>query len=569
MLGNFKRLLHKIRGRSFKDIAPDEIFLDSKNLPDFDTYQFEGRISKPISQKSFLFLGVGCVLIGIVFLVKLFSLQIVHGFEYKERSENNKLKQILIVASRGILYSREGKELIWNRIQNNESHFAIRDYIDASGFSNLLGYVKYPAKDKSGFYYEEEYLPKDGVELSYNKIISGTNGIKLIETSVDGKIVSENTVQKPINGKNLNLSIDARVQEKLFDSIKGLAESSGFKGGAGLIMDVHSGELLAITSYPEYSGKVMTEGEDVEKIKSYFNDPNNPFLNRAIAGLYTPGSIVKPFMAFAALEEGIISPEKEIVSTGKLVIPNPYFPDQPTIFKDWKAHGAVDMRKAIAVSSDVYFYQIGGGFGDQKGLGIANIKKYMEIFGFTKKTGFDDDKEAKGVIPSPEWKATAFNGEVWRVGDTYNTSIGQYGMQISPIQAVRAVAALANGGHLLTPSVIFTGTSTDAKTGNIIAGDPKNFQIAREGMRLAVTHGTAAGLNVPFVEVAGKTGTAELGAKKQFVNSWVIGFWPSENPKFAFTVVMERGPVTNLVGGTFVMRQLLDWMHVNTPEYLN
>ena len=192
----------------------------------------------------------------------------------------------------------------------------------------------------------------------------------------------------------------------------------------------------------------MTEGKDEVKIGSYYKDTSNPFLNRVISGLYAPGSIVKPFLAFAALEEKVISPEKEIISTGQILVLNPYNPDKPSIFKDWKAHGAVDMKRAIAVSSDVYFYEIGGGFGSQKGLGIDRIKKYLEIFGFTKKTGFDFQKEATGVIPDPAWKEKTFNGEIWRIGDTYNTAIGQYGLQITPIQAVTAVAALANGGQV-------------------------------------------------------------------------------------------------------------------------
>lgn len=248
------------------------------------------------------------------------------------------------------------------------------------------------------------------------------------------------------------------------------------------------------------------------------------------------------------------------------MVPNPYDPSKPTIFRDWRAHGATDMRRAIAVSSDTYFYQIGGGFGSQKGLGIDRIKKYLERFGFTKKTGFDDSNEALGIIPDPAWKEKTFDGEVWRVGDTYNTAIGQYGMQITPIQAVVATAALANGGYLVTPSLLFTST-TSVQTGKKFGGNPENFTVSKEGMRQAVLDGTAAGLNTKAVAIAGKTGTAELGARKDFVNSWVIGFWPYENPKYAFAVVMERGPVKNLVGATSVMRKTIDWMAVNAPEY--
>lgn len=562
----FKKTFGLWHKRNYQEIAPDEIFLDSKNLPDFDIYQFEGRLEKPIATKVFSLFYSVCFLIAVIFLIKFGSLQILNGDFYKNKSENNKLRQILIIAPRGNIYDRSGELLAWNQKSEVDEDYPLRKYTTKEGLSNLLGFVKYPAKDKSGFYYTEEFLPKDGAELYLNEILFGKNGLQLIETSVDGEVISGSVIESARNGEDVTLSIDSRVQTKLFESIKNLAGSVGFQGGAGVIMDVNSGEILSMATFPEYDSEIMTQGQDVAKIESYYKNPNNPFLNRVISGLYTPGSIVKPFLAFAALEEKIISPEKEIISTGKLEIPNPYDPDKPSIFKDWKAHGAVDMRRAIAVSSDVYFYEIGGGFGSQKGLGVEKIKKYLEGFGFTQKTGFDNIKEATGVIPNPEWKEKNF-GDIWRLGDTYNTAIGQYGMQITPIQAVRATAALANGGKLVTPSILFTATSTFV-SGEKIKGEQNNFQVAKEGMWASVHQGgTAAGLNIAAVEIAGKTGTAELGARKQFVNSWVIGFWPFENPKYAFTVVMERGPASNLTGATYVMRQLLDWMVVNTPEY--
>ena len=555
-----------IKKNDYKDIDPHEIFLDSKNLPEFDLHQFEGRLEKPIASKVFSILAIVCLLTAGVFLARFWLLQITHGSEYRERSENNKLKQILLVAPRGAIYSREGTQLVWNQKSENAADFPLRKYITIPGFSNLLGFIKYPAKDKAGFYYEEEFVPKDGVELYLNEILAGKNGLEFVETSVDGELVSKSIIEPPKNGEDATLSIDARVQGKLYETIADLSGRVGFQGGAGMLMDVDSGEMLALVSFPEYDSQTLTDGQDEEKIQSYYQNPSNPFLHRAISGLYAPGSIVKPFLALAALQERIISPEEEIVSTGQIIVPNPYNPDQPSIFKDWKAHGAVDMRRAIAVSSDVYFYEIGGGFGDQKGLGIEKIKKYLESFGFTKKTGFDPQREGIGVIPDPEWKEKTF-GDIWRLGDTYNTAIGQYGTQITPIQAAVATAALANGGKILTPSILFTSTSTIA-SGERISGEPRNFEIVREGMRMAVSEGTASGLNNPNVAVAGKTGTAELGARKQFVNSWVIGFFPYEKPKYAFAVVMERGPASNLVGATYVMRQLLDWMAVNTPEYL-
>ena len=283
-------------------------------------------------------------------------------------------------------------------------------------------------------------------------------------------------------------------------------------------------------------------------------------------GLYTPGSIVKPFLSIAALNEDLISPYKSIYSSGSISIQNPYFEDKQTIFKDWKAHGWTDMKEAIAVSSDTYFYAIGGGYEDQVGLGIAKINEYIKLFGFSEETGVEGFIEERGVIPNPEWKAKVFDGEDWTIGNTYHTAIGQYGFQVTPLQAVRAVSAIANGGKLLRPTILKKeAESTDYKLLDI---SEDYFKIIQDGMRLAVTEGTAKGLWLPFVNVSAKTGTAERGVKKDKVNSWILGYYPSDEPKYAFVVIMEEGPVKNTIGGLYVMRQLLEWMNVNTPEYL-
>ena len=214
----------------------------------------------------------------------------------------------------------------------------------------------------------------------------------------------------------------------------------------------------------------------------------------------------------------------------------------------------------------MYFYEVGGGYkNEQKGLGISNIKKYSELFGLGSTTGIILGNEATGVIPDPEWKAANFNGEPWRLGDTYHTAVGQYGFQVTPIQMVRAVAALANNGTLLVPQILKDAAPEVTSTVSI---RPENFKIVKEGMREGVLAGTASALAFPNVTVAAKTGTAELGAAKQYVNSWTTGFFPYEDPQYAFAVVMERGPVTNTVGASFIMRQVIDWMRTNRPEYV-
>ena len=565
MWSAFKRLFRKKTKGG--EIYPDEIFLDAQNLPAFDKNQFEGRLEKPISRRAIAMVGLVFLSGATLFGVRSWNLQVVHGKAYALRSEQNRLRHILIFGERGAIYDRHDELLVSNIPNTDPANFSIRSYPTSGGFSHLLGYVGYPSKDSAGFYYTSNIEGEEGIEKFYNAALAGKNGVELIEINALGKIETESVIYPPQNGDNLHLSVDREVQEKLYGEIESLAKQVGFEGGAGVIIDVESGEILAMTSYPEYDSGVIADGSDETTISKYLTDSKKPFLDRAASGLYTPGSIVKPFLAMGALEEGVIDPETSILSTGSISIPNPFDKTKRSVFTDWKAHGYVDMRQALAVSSNVYFYEVGGGFEGQKGLGIANIEKYMRLFGFGAEIPGQFFGDKKGVLPNPEWKALNFDGEVWRIGDTYNTAIGQYGVQVTPLQAARAIAAIANGGKLLNPSVLLGG-SPDGRISEVLPFTEGYFKVVQEGMREAVLSGTAKGLDIPEVTVAAKTGTAELGSLKQYVNSWVIGFFPYEKPRYAFAVLMEKGPRDNLLGGLFVMRGMLDWMKVNAPEYV-
>jgi penicillin-binding protein 2 len=545
-------------------VEPDEIFLDSTNLQNFDRQQFEGRIEKPIPKKTILFVGVLFLFLTGVFGSRLVYLQIKKGEAYFSRSQNNVLEKVLIFTDRGIIYDRNKEELAWNK-REDETSIPTRTYM-SPGFSHVLGYVSYPTQDKSGNYWQGDFIGKDGLEKQYNDELKGENGAKIIETDALGKVYSENIVNSPKAGTDMMTSIDARIQKELFSLIKNLSEERSFTGGAGIIIDARNGEILTSTSFPEYNSEILSVGKDKAVISGYFSDKRKVFLDRNISGLYTPGSIVKPFFALGALAEGVIDPYKEILSTGSISVPNPYFPDQKTVFKDWRVNGWTNMMEAIAVSSDVYFYEVGGGYGDQKGLGIANIEKYAKLFGFDQKTGIDLPDEKAGNIPSPEWKVKNFKGDPWRIGDTYHTAIGQYGFQVTPVEMVRGVGAIANEGTLFTPHLIM-GDKEMEKPVHVAGLTEEQYGFIHEGMRQAVTGGTAVSLNVPYVEVAAKSGTAQLGVAKNKVNSWIVGFFPYENPRYAFALMMEAGPSTNSVGASSIMRQLLDWMSVNTPEY--
>lgn len=567
-------------------VEPDEIFLDSKNLQNFDRQQFEGRIEKPISKKTILWLNILFLFFAGIFGIRLFYLQISKGEIYFNRSQNNILEKTIIFTNRGIIYDRNKKELVWNKNTNvadvaeallppvggskasATSAVPIRSYL-SPGFSHILGYVSYPSKDSSGHYWQGEFKGMDGLEKQYDDKLKGENGAKIIETDALGRIYSENIVNAPKQGSDLIISIDAPVQKEMFSLIRDLSADRTFVGGSGVIMDVQNGEIITATSFPEFNSEILSFGKDVSTIKSYLTDKRKVFMDRSISGLYTPGSIVKPFFALGALAEGVIDPYKKILSTGSISIPNPYAKDQKTVFKDWKVNGWTNMMEALAVSSDVYFYEIGGGFENQKGLGIVNIEKYAKLFGFGDKTGIDLPDETKGTIPSPEWKIKNFKGDPWRIGDTYNTAIGQYGFQVTPMEMAKAVSAIANNGKLLTPHLIL-GDSEKENQFSILDLKKEYFDIARQGMRLAVTSGTAVSMNVPYAQVAAKTGTAQVGVAKNKINSWVIGFFPYENPKYAFAVMMEAGPASTGGGAAVtVMRRLLDWISVNAPEYFS
>ncbi len=553
---------HLFRRKKKGEIYPDEIFLDASNLPQFDSSQFEGRLEKPLSKRSIFYFGIAFVVVMSIFVGRVFVLQVIKGKEYIQKSENNRLEHSLLFADRGIIYDRNGVEIAWNT-SNEPEPYSKREYSKKEGLAHLVGYVGYPLKDSQGNYYRTDFVGKSGIERTYNKDLLGLNGLKIVEIDAQEKIHSESVIRSPQSGTNIYTSVDVRLSNKLYQFMDKLAEDSGFLGGAAVIMDVKNGEIVALTSFPEYSSEDITAG-GVKVVREYISDKRKPFLNRVVSGLYTPGSIIKPFIAIGALEEGVITPEKKILSTGSLSIPNPYFPDKASVFKDWRRQGFVDMRKALAVSSNVYFYEIGGGYKDQEGLGIARIEKYVRLFGFGKKTEISVLGEKVGTIPNPAWKSRMFKDGVWRVGDTYHTAIGQYGFQVTPIQTVRAIAAIANDGFLLTPSLIRGSRPVWRK----LQVAQENFSVVKEGMRMAVTEGTAKGLLIPQVKIAAKTGTAELGISKKFVNSWVIGFFPYEKPRYAFAVLMEHGPRKNMIGGLYVMRQLFEWMSINTPEYI-
>lgn len=553
----------KKKRRAYEAIEPDEILIDAANLPSFDRTRLEGKLERPLGEKTFrtfIAIAVLCLLVG---AGQLISLQVARHDAFAARAEANRLSHTTVMADRGLIVDRNGKPLAEN--EAGADGYPMRVYPLGAAAGPLLGYVSYPKQDKNGVWYQEETTGVSGLESAYDKVLAGSNGLKISETDAHGDAVSGAIVREAQAGQTVRLSLDADLQKEMYDEIKTRSDESGWKGGAGVIMDIQTGQLLAVASYPSFDPEVMSTGEPKEEVQRLLTDSRSPFLDRAVSGLYTPGSVVKPYVSAAALEERVISPEKQILSTGSISVPNPYDPAHPSVFKDWRANGWVDVRHAIAVSSDVYFYEVGGGFESQPGLGISRIEEYMKMFGFGAESGAPFPGEQAGVIPDPEWKAKLFDNEPWYLGDTYHTAIGQYGFQINLMQLVRAVGSLANGGTLISPVIEAGKTGVESR----VSVSPDNIRIVREGMRLCVTDGICQALAGSGLKAAGKTGTAEVGVNKEYINSLVEGFFPYDKPRYAFVVAMERAKAGTPQGAPSVMGNVLHWIAANKPDIAN
>lgn len=419
---------------------------------------------------------------------------------------------------------------------------AVREYQDGLIFSHILGYEGKIRKEELAEY--PDYLPidsigKQGIEKSYESELRGKRGADRVEVDSRGAVKKALGVFEPEPGSDLILNIDADLQKKLFDSLSVALDTAGLRKGAAVAMDPRDGSVLALVSLPSFDNNLFAGGIDSANYAGLIEDDAIPLFNRAIAGEYPPGSTIKPFLASAALAEGVVTPNTQIESRGGITVAG-------FSFGDWKAHGFTDVRHAIAVSSDVYFYSVGGGYGNIRGLGMEKMDAYEQCFGFGSETGIDVPGEKTGFLPTAEWKEKKF-GERWYIGDTYHASIGQGFVLATPLQLADATSAVANGGTLWKPRVVgqirdrdgtLRSMAPEALRRNVI--DPSILKTVREGMRMTVTEsvGTAQSLAGLPVAVAGKTGTAQFGTEKK-THGWFESFAPYEHPTIVLVVLIE------------------------------
>ena len=546
------------KNRKISEIEFDEIFLDSRNIPDYRKESFEGMVEKPIPQKNVFLLGGFLAVFAAVFILRIFVLEIVRGEEFYQRAEKNRLEVVFEDAERGLIYDRMGEALA----KNSEIDGKNTRVYPSEGFLHILGFLTRndPGPEKKNF-----GVGASGLEANYEEILKGSPKKRIDETDSRGLVVGSGFLERGRSGDGIITTIDKGLQIEVYKNLKSVMKGHGFKGGAAVFMDIRFGEVLALSSIPEFDPNILTSGGDPEEVQKFLNNPGRAFFNRAVSGLYPPGSIVKPAIAAGALAKNIIDPAKEILSTGSISLPNPYDSAHPNVFPDWKAHGWVDMRRALAVSSNVYFYSIGGGFESQPGLGVAGIKKYLRLFGLGERTGIDLGGEKDGFLPDETKKLE--NGRSWSIGDTYNFSIGQGDTLVTPLQMAVYVSTIASKGSMPYPHLAKAIVDENKKVLETFSYPPKKenilsesiFKVVHEGMRKAVTEGTAQGLSGLSIMVAAKTGTAEIGDTER-AHSWSIGFFPYDNPRIAFAVLMESGPRQNLVGATAVASGVLNWI---------
>lgn len=626
-------LKFRISQASFKgNIEPHEILLDSlakRKETGLSEKQFEVPLAKKILRGFLIFI----ILVIVLLFVKTFQLQVVDGKSFASQALNNKFIISNIQAERGVIYDKDFNQLVSNKpsfdlvchkadlpeatssqeaifqevsliskkpyqeikdlvdenqtakftVQENldyqtllilETKLAdlpgfeieknsVRDYKNGSVFSQILGY-----KRKTG--------EKIGLEQSYDSVLSENPGQLQIERDVAGNYLSKELISSPESGNSLVLWLDSALQEKVTESLQNSLLRVGAKSGVAVALDPKTGGVLSLVSLPSFDPNLFSQGMTQEQWQKVNNDPLKPLFNRVISGTYLTGSTIKPLVASAVLQEKVIDPDKDINCQGKITIPSSIDPNASTTKKDWTVHGWTDLRKAIAESCDVYFYTVGGGYGDQQGLGPTRIKKYLDLFGWDELTGIDLPGETAGFIPDKEWKKSYFTkkvDQIWYDGDTYNMAIGQGYLKATPLEVVSSIAAVANGGTLFQPQVV--QKIVDKNKNTIEEFSPKviredfisseNLQIVRQGMRWGVT-GTNSPLasslilNTLPVSSAAKTGTAELG--NGLYNNWVTVFAPYDDPQIVLTVMLEsvKG---DMVAALPVAKEVLEWYFGN------
>ncbi len=484
--------------------------------------------------------------VGLIFMLiffRLFQLTIVKGDYYRALSEQNRVRDIPIEAPRGDILDRKGF-VVAKSLPPDTSKFtnitSRRIYLDPEADSSLIGYRQLAnAQDISQDNCLYKLQPgqkvgQKGVEKVFDCDLRGVPGKKLIEVDASGKYLKTLDLIPPQKGKNVQLAFDSVLQKKAYQLLQG-------DKGALIAVNPNTGEILSWVSSPSFNSQDF-EDNNSQAINNYLTDPKQPLFDRITEGLYPPGSLFKLAIATAALQEKAIDEttqfeDKGVITAGPLRFGNWYY------LEYGKTDGMVDIVKAIQRSNDIFFYLAGSKVGENK------IKKWAEILGYGQKTGIPFNEET-GLIPDDFWKQETLHDK-WYLGDTYNLSIGQGYLTVTPLQTVLVTSVFANGGYLCTPELLKTSKGSCKK----LPISQKTIGLIREGMEKACTTGGTGWplfdykVNGKPLQTACKTGTAEAPGATTPPYAWITVFAPFDKPQIAVTVLVENGGQGSDVAG--------------------
>ncbi len=447
----------------------------------------------------------------------------------------------------------------------------VRHYPYGELISHLMGYIGFiPANqvetyEAKGYDVNKDHVGLIGAEAAFENLLRGRKGEKYIEVDVAGREVRTVSQSPPFPGKSLQLTLDLALQEEMAQALQRGLEQAGAEIGVAIAMNPQTGEILGMVSLPAYDNNLFSGGISAADYQRLSADPHHPLINHAISGRHPPGSAFKIVVAAAALQEGVITRRTTVNCQGTMLLPDQRFPDDPEqgqTFYCWihnlgRGHGNVSIISGIAHSCDIYFYWLGGGFLDEfEGLGLERLVHYARLFGLGEPAGFDLLGENPGLVPTAKWKRLNY-AEHWVTGDTYNMSIGQGYLLITPLQMLNVTAAVANGGILYRPQLLYQVLDND---GNVVQDfapevirelpiDPQHLATVAEGMEAAVVWGSAQTAYLDTVRVASKTGTAEFfdpnippdEEGNLPTHAWFTAFAPVEDPEIALVVFVYNG----------------------------
>jgi penicillin-binding protein 2 len=458
-----------------------------------------------------------------------------------------------------------------------------RDYPNGPIFSSVVGYVGRPNAadlENDSTLTSADFVGKAGIEEYYDSELQGVPGVDVQYKNAKGQVLGTGTQSQPKIGQAITLTIDGGLQTELYNALSSGLAALGRTVGLGVAIDPQNGQVLAMVNLPGYDNNIFSQSNSSTAaiINNLLTSPDEPLFNRTVSGYYNPGSTIKPLDAVAGLKDGIITPTQEINSPGYLMVPDPYNSSTPTKYLDWEPHGNIDLADALAQSSDVYFYLVGGGSPQStpmlnspldygiSGLGITKLYQWWQTFGLGKPSGIDMPGESSGFLPTPAWKQSKM-GTAWLLGDTYNVSIGQGDLLLGPLQLLSYIGAIANGGRIWRPYL--NESSTPIVNEDVTSLYPE-IQYVQVGMQAGVEspRGTSYTLHdLPF-PVCAKTGSAQVHDNSQ-ENALFVGYAPCNSalsndgmPQIALLILIENSKQGSL-NAVPIAKQVLNWYYEN------